>query len=152
MKKKQKDCLKNCQFTRFPLKNLKLNVSITDMPREFSFYNELKIVKTSKPFKAYARSYSIETIDSQDPSVQLKNSKLSTIDLLKDLIVETKGFKYQITQNVLISKYKEITDREFAPIYFNFTTKTVIAPKYCLDSSFQGIFNRTDNCISQRHG
>ena len=136
MKKKQKDCLKNCQFTRFPLKNLKLNVSITDMPREFSFYNELKIVKT----------------DSQDPSVQLKNSKLSTIDLLKDLIVETKGFKYQITQNVLISKYKEITDREFAPIYFNFTTKTVIAPKYCLDSSFQGIFNRTDNCISQRHG
>ena len=109
-------------------------------------------MKTSKAFKGYARSYSIEIIDSKDPSVQLKNSKPSIIDLLKDLIVETKGVKYKTTQNMLISKYKEIADREFAPIYFNFTTKTVIVPKYGLDSSFQGIFNRTDNCISERYG
>ena len=122
------------------------------MPRKFSFYNELKIVKTSKAFKGCARSYSIEIIDSKDPSVQLKNSKPNITDLLKDLIVETKAFKFQITQNVLISKYKEITDREFAPIYFNFTTKTVIGPKYGLDRSFQGIFNKTDNCINEGYG
>ena len=31
-----------------------------DFLREFSFYDELSVVKTSKTFKGYARSYSIE--------------------------------------------------------------------------------------------
>ena len=40
-----------------------------DFLREFSFYDALSVVKTSKIFKGYARSYSIEIIDSKDPSV-----------------------------------------------------------------------------------
>ena len=39
------------------------------MLHELPLYNELNIAKTSKTFKRYARSYSIEIIDSKDPSV-----------------------------------------------------------------------------------
>ena len=53
---------------------------------------------------------------------------------------------------MLLIKYKENTEREFAPVYFNFTTKTLINPKDSLDRSFQEIFNRIDNCISKGSG
>ena len=58
----------------------------------------------SKAFKGYARSYSVEVIDSKDPWIQLMISKQSTKDLFKYLLAETKGFKYQITLKVLLSK------------------------------------------------
>ena len=52
------------------------------------------MVKTSKAFKGYATSYSIEIIDSKDQSAKLSISKPSTEDLFKGLLNETKGFKY----------------------------------------------------------
>ena len=54
-------------------------------------------------------------------------------DLFKDLLAEIKGFKYQIILKVLLSKYKENAEREFAPVYFNSTTKIVIAFEDSLD-------------------
>ena len=60
---------------------------------ELSFYNELNIVKTSKAFERYARSYNIEIIDSKDSSVQLTISKTSIKNMFKDLLGEIKGFK-----------------------------------------------------------
>ena len=50
----------------------------------------------------------------------------------------------------MLRKYKENTDREFATVYFNSTTKTVVAPKYSLDKSSQEVFHRIDNWISER--
>ena len=72
-------------------------------------------------------------------------SKSSIKDLLKDISNEIKGFKYQITLKFLLSKYRENTDRQFDPVYFNSTTKTVINSKYMLDEFSQGIFNRINN-------
>ena len=77
-------------------------------------------------------------------------SKLSIEDLFKDLLDEIKSFKYQITLKVLLSIYKVNTDREFAPVYFNSTTKKICNSKYDLDKSVQEIFNRIDNWISER--
>ena len=51
------------------MKNHTLGALITDMQRELTFYNELNIVKTSKAFKVYAWSYSVEVKDSKDPLV-----------------------------------------------------------------------------------
>ena len=45
-----------------------------------------------------------------------------------------KGFEYQITVKVLLSKYKG--KGEFAPVYFNSASKTAINSKYMLDKSF----------------
>ena len=85
----------------------------------------------------------------QDPSVQLKVSKPSIKDLLKDLLNEMEGFKYQITLKVLLIKCKENKDRELTTIYFNSVSKPVIHYKYNLHKSFQKVLNRIDNCISE---
>ena len=71
--------------------------------------------------------------------------------MFKDILDEIKGFKYQITLKVLLSKYKENIDREFADVFFNSTTKIVINSKH-RDKSFQEIFNKIDNWISEGSG
>ena len=80
-----------------------------DILGELPFYAELNIVKTAKAFKKYARSYSIEIIGDKDgtmndPLVRLKAIKPVIKDLFRYLLIEMKGFKYQITVKVLISK------------------------------------------------
>ena len=43
-------------------------------------------------------------------------------------------------------------ETEFAPVYFNSTTKTVINFKYDLEKSFQQVLFRIDNCINEGSG
>ena len=99
-------------------------------------------MKISQAFKKYARSYKIEIID---PLAQLEASKSSIEDLCKDLLNENKGFKYQIT----VKDYGHV---EFAPVYFNSTTKTVVNLEYDLDKSFQEILYRIDNWVNEGSG
>ena len=47
-------------------------------------------------------SYKVEIIQKKDPIVQLEASKLSIKNLFSDLLNEVKGFKYQITADVLL--------------------------------------------------
>ena len=72
--------------------------------KELPFYDELSIVKNSNAFSGYARSYKVEIVDKKYRLVQLQASKSSIEDLFKDLLDEMKGFKYQITVRVLLSK------------------------------------------------
>ena len=71
-------------------------------------------------------SYKVEIIEKKDPIVQLEASKLIIKDLFNDLLNETKVCKYQITVKALLKKYKFNGEVEFAPVYFNSVTKTVI--------------------------
>ena len=70
-------------------------------------------------------SYKVEIIERKDPINQVEASKSSIRDLLSDLVNETKGFDYQITVKVPLKKYKS-SEIEFAPVYFDFSMKTVI--------------------------
>ena len=70
-------------------------------------------------------SYKVEIIEKKDPIVQLEASKLSIKNLFNDLLNELKGFKYQITLEVLLKKYKLNGEIEFRLVYFNSVTKTV---------------------------
>ena len=72
--------------------------------------------------------------------VQLEAIKLSIKVFSNNLLDEIEGFKYQITMNVLLSKHGGNWDTEFAPVYFNSTTKTKINSKYMPDKSFPEIF------------
>ena len=73
--------------------------------------------------------------------------------MCKDLSYKAKGFKYQITVTVLFSKHKINGYIEYAPVYFNSTTKTVISSdKYTLDKSYQDILYRIDNWINEGFG
>ena len=82
------------------------------MLHELPFYDELSVAKIPEAFKRYARSYKIKIIDSKDPLAQLEASKSSTEDLFKDLLNEMKGFKYQMTVKVLLSKHKQNGDMD----------------------------------------
>ena len=64
--------------------------------------------------------------------------------MFSDLLNETKGFKYQITVKILLKKYKLNGEVEFAPVYFNSVTKTVINHKFRLENYFQEILYMID--------
>ena len=62
-----------------------------------------------------------------------------------------KGFKYQITVFVLLSKAKINGSIKYSPVYFNSTTETVINSEFSLHKSFQESFYRIDNWINKRY-
>ena len=109
MKKRQKDCSKNFHFIFVFIEkpNIK-RLNNIDLLSEPPFQNELNVVKTSKAFRGYARSYKVEIIDPKDLLIQLMASKLSIKDLFKDLLYEVKGFKYQIKVKALLIEYKKM--------------------------------------------
>ena len=119
---------------------------------ELPFYDELSIVKNKTAFSGYAQSYKIEIIDKRDVTVQLKASEIVIKELLKNLLIELKGFKYQITLAVLSSKVKNSGEIEYSPVYFNSLTKTLINKNYKLDQSFQEVICRLENWISNGSG
>ena len=57
--------------------------------------------------------------------------------MLSDLLNETKGFKYQITVQVLLKEYKPNGEIELAAVYFNSIIKLVINHRFKLEKSFQ---------------
>ena len=84
-----------------------------------------------------------------DPSSQLEAIKPVIKDLFRDLLIEMKGLKCQITMNVLLSRQKENGEREFTSVYFNSTEKTVNnINKYGLNKSFQQVLYRLYNWIN----
>ena len=108
-----------------------------DLLSELPFYDQLNIIKTDQEFSGYAMSYKVEIVEKKDLVVQSEAGKSSIKDLFNDLLNETKGFKYQITVNVLLKKYMSNGEIEFAPVYFNSSIKTIINHRYKLDQSFQ---------------
>ena len=132
----QKNDFKYCLFITLLLKSLRLK-------------NYLMYINA---LRDYARSYKIQIVDRKDPLVQLKVSKSSIINLFKGLLNELKGFKYQMTLAVLLSKIKNDKNIEYLPVYFNSTTKTVINSEFNLNQSFQEILYRIDNWINEGSG
>ena len=72
--------------------------------------------------------------------------------MFNDLLNETRGFKNQITVKVLLKKYRSNSEIEFAYVYFNSSTKTIINHIYKLYKSFQEILHRIDAWINKRSG
>ena len=120
--------------------------------KELPFYDELSIVSNKTAFSSYARSYKIETVDKRDVIVQLKASKISIREWFKDLFIELKGFTYQITLYVFLSKVKNCDLVGYSPVYFSSLTKTVIGDKFKLDHCFNEIIDRLENWISHGSG
>ena len=110
--------------------------------KELPFYDELSIVKNTNAFSGYARTYKMEIVDKRDLVVQLKASKISIVEFFRDLLIELKGFKYQITLCILLSKVKGSDLVEYSPVYFNSLTKTIIGNKFFLDECFNEIIYR----------
>ena len=123
-----------------------------DLLAELHFYKRLSTIKTDQEFSGYAVSYKVEIVDKKDVIVQLEASRSSIKDLFNDLLNETRGFKYQITVKVLLKKYKPSREIEFALVYFNSSTKTIINRRYKFDKSFQETLYRIDAWINRGSG
>ena len=153
MKMKQKNVFQTLPFYNVLTEKPETKkLSKIELLHEFPFCDELSIAAVSKAFKRYARSYKVEIIDFKDPLIQLEASKSSIKDLFDDLLNEMKGFKHQISVKILLSKHKISEDIEYASVYFNSTTKTVINSEFNLDKSFQEILYRIDNWINEGSG
>ena len=155
-KNRIKRLLKEQPFYNATIEKLKVeNLNNIDMLIEFPFYNELNIVKTAKAFKKYARSHNIEIIKDKDgnmndPLAQLEAIESVIKDFFRYLLIEMKGFKYQITMKLFLSKEKEHGDREFTTVYFNFTAKEVInLNNHGLHKSLQQVLYRVDSWIHE---
>ena len=105
---------------------------------------QLSVIRTDQAFKRYAMSYKVEIIEKKYPIVQLEASKLSIKNLFNDLLNELKGFKYQITVEVLLKKYKHNGEIELRPVYFNSVTKTVSNHIFKLQKSFEEVLYMID--------
>ena len=81
----------------------------------------------------------------------MKSSEISIKELFKDLSAELKGFKYQTTLAILLSKLNS-GSIQYSPAYFNSLTKTVIGDKFKLEQCFNEIIYRLENWISHRSG
>ena len=114
--------------------------SIDHQLTELPFYEQMSVIKTDQAFRGYAMSYKVEIIERKDPIVQLEASKSSIKDLLNDLLNETNGFKHQIAVKVLLNKYKHNREIEFAPVYFNSFTKTLINHRFRLEILFKEFY------------
>ena len=99
-------------------------------------------------------SFKVEIIERKDPISQLEASKSSISNLmLKNLLNETKGFKYQMTLKVKLKSYRPDRKIEFSEsIYFNSTTNTVINHRFRLENSFQEILHLIDNQVNEGSG
>ena len=82
----------------------------------------------------------------------IRSCEISIKKLFKDLLIELKGFKYQIKLAASLSEIKNSSEIEYSPAYFNSLTKTVINFDYKLDQSFQEIIYRLDSWISNGSG
>ena len=145
------DCFKELPFYNKPIKKPKVKrLKNIDRLAELPFYEQLSVIKTDQAFKWYAMSYKVEIVERKDSIVQLEVSKLSIKNLLTDLLNETKGFKYQITVEVFLKKYKHNNrEIEFRPVYFNSVTKIVINHRFRLENAFQEILYMIDNWINE---
>ena len=91
---------------------------------------QLSVIKIDQAMQCqamqgYAMSYKLKIVEKKDSILQLEASKLSIKNLVTYLLNEIKGIKYQITVEVLLTKYKHNGEIEFRPVYFNSVTKTV---------------------------
>ena len=88
--------------------------------------------------------------NTNDILAQLEASKPVIKDLYKDLLIEIKGFKYQMTMKILLSKEKENRATEFATVYFTSTAKIVVDfKKHGIDKFFQEPLYRINNWIKK---
>lgn len=60
--------------------------------------------KYSSTFKNYGHSYTVKMLDFRDPAIQLNITKACIKNRLKDLLVETNSFKFQINLQETFSK------------------------------------------------
>ena len=112
------------------------------------------ISQVEKALKGYTQSFEVELRDKKDPLVQSQKSRRAIEYLFKNLLVQTKGFKFVETLQVKFVKYSN--DKKIIKnSYFNSTTDLIINEtdiKLAIQASQQQILNKIAQWISEGSG
>ena len=112
------------------------------------------ISQVEKALKGYTQSFDVELRDKKDPLVQSQKSRRAVEYLFKNLLVQTKGFKFIETLQVKFVKYSN--DKKILKNgYFNSTTDLILNKtdiKSSLQASQQKILNKIAQWVSEGSG
>ena len=104
--------------------------------------------------RGYTKSFDIQLRDEKDPLIQSQKSRKAINHLFKNLLIQTKGFKFVETLQVKFVKYSN--DKKISKNgYFNSTTDLIINEtdiKLSLQASQQQILNKIAQWISEGSG
>ena len=138
-------------FTELPFYNKPIEKPVKPLKNIDQLAKQPSVINTDQALKRYPMSYKVEILERKDPIVQLEASKLIK-KLFSHPLNEIKGFKYQITIEVLLKKYKLNGEIEFRLVYFNSVTKTEINQRFRLENSFEEILYMIDVWIINGYG
>ena len=112
------------------------------------------IAQVEKAMRGYTKSFNIQLRDEMNPLIQLHKSRQAINYLFKNLLIQTKGFKFVETLQVNFVKYSN--DEKISKNgYFNSTTDLIINEtdiKLSLQTSQQQILNKIAQWISEGSG
>ena len=112
------------------------------------------ISQVEKALRGYTKSFDIQLRDEKDPLIQSQKSRKAINHLFKNLLIQTKGFKFVETLQVKFVKYSN--DKKISKnSYFNSTTDLIINEtdiKLSLQASQQQILNKIAQWISEGSG
>ena len=112
------------------------------------------ISQVEKALRGYTKSFDIQLRDEKDPLIQSQKSRKAINHLFKNLLIQTKGFKFVETLQVKFVKYSN--DKKISKNgYFNSTTDLIINEtdiKLSLQASQQQILNKIAQWISEGSG
>ena len=112
------------------------------------------ISQVEKALKGYTQSFEVELRDKKDPLIQLQKSRRAIEYLFKNLLIQTKGFKFVETLQVKFVKHSN-NKKVLKNGYFNSTTDLIINKtdiKLALQASQQQILNKIAQWISEGSG
>ena len=87
---------------------------------------KVKITKWTHGFKGYVSSYNVETLNSFNPKLQLKDSESAIKSKKKELLTQLIGFKFVITLALVFKKIECENKTKYDIFYSSSKTKIII--------------------------
>ena len=129
--------------------------TIREFRRNLKFIpKDITITERSNALKGNVKSYDVQIVNRNDPSIQLSRTKNAIFDLLMRSLSDRRGFKYNTTLRVRLSKRKEGTIIYREP-YFNagpFTVTNRIDIEASIDNAIERILELIAVWLSEGSG
>ena len=129
--------------------------TIREFRRNLKFIpKDITITERSNALRGNVKSYDVQIVNRNDPSIQLSRSKKAIFDLLMRSLSDRRGFKYNTTLRVRLSKRKEGTIIYREP-YFNagpFTVTNRLDIEASIDNAIEIILELIAVWLSEGSG
>ena len=114
------------------------------------FQDGVRISRREHAHKYHAETYEVEIIDNKNLDGSLFLAKRSINDLLKDLLREKRGFKYNLYIIVTLKRWNNATNRfDIETAKLKTLAKTVTNQRFNLNTAYEELKHRLDiwNCV-----